>query len=73
MLHVLLMIPIPDIKTSDHKPVFALMECQIRPGKDTIPLNAGLFKRDVYIEALRRRAEENFGLAGLKPPTVAFP
>lgn len=53
---------IPDIKTSDHKPVFALMECQIRPGKDTIPLNAGLFKRDVYIEALRRRAEENFGL-----------
>lgn len=49
------------IQTSDHRPVMALVECQIRPGKDTIPLNAGLFKRDIYVEGLRRRAEENFG------------
>ena len=49
------------IQTSDHRPVMALVECQIRPGRDTIPLNAGLFKRDIYVEGLRRRAEENFG------------
>lgn len=54
------------IKTSDHRPVMSLVECEVRPGKDTIPLNAGLFKRDVYVEGLRRRAEENFGEGSTK-------
>ena len=58
------------IKTSDHRPVMALVECQIRPGKDTIPLNAGLFKREIYVEGLRRRAEENFGDGGQKGSEV---
>lgn len=58
------------IKTSDHRPVMCLVECQVRPGKDTIPLNAGLFKREIYVEGLRRRAEENFGDGGRKASEV---
>jgi len=58
------------IKTSDHRPVMSLVECQIRPGKDTIPLNAGLFKREIYVEGLRRRAEENFGDGASKASEV---
>ncbi|KAG7161708.1 Inositol polyphosphate 5-phosphatase E-like [Homarus americanus] len=42
-------------KTSDHKPVLGAFHCKIRPGKDDVPLAAGLFNRDVYLEALRRR------------------
>ncbi|XP_023209795.1 72 kDa inositol polyphosphate 5-phosphatase-like [Centruroides sculpturatus] len=47
---------VPSIKTSDHKPVYAVFEVSIRPGRDNIPLAAGLFNRDVYLEAMRRRA-----------------
>ncbi|XP_047482397.1 inositol polyphosphate 5-phosphatase E-like isoform X6 [Penaeus chinensis] len=45
----------PLFRTSDHKPVSGVYECKIRPGKDDVPLAAGMFNRDVYIEALRRR------------------
>ncbi|XP_045623507.1 uncharacterized protein INPP5E isoform X2 [Procambarus clarkii] len=45
----------PVFKTSDHKPVLGAYHCKIRPGKDDVPLAAGLFNRDVYLEALRRR------------------
>jgi len=47
---------VPSVCTSDHKPVWGLYKCQIRPGIDTIPLNAGLFNREVYLEAIKRRA-----------------
>ncbi|XP_071514602.1 inositol polyphosphate 5-phosphatase E isoform X3 [Panulirus ornatus] len=45
----------PLFRTSDHKPVLGAFHCKIRPGKDDVPLAAGLFNRDVYLEALRRR------------------
>lgn len=47
---------VPSIKSSDHKPVYAMFEVTIRPGRDNIPLAAGLFNRDVYLEATRRRS-----------------
>ncbi|KAK4287797.1 hypothetical protein Pmani_039144 [Petrolisthes manimaculis] len=45
----------PLFRTSDHKPVLGTFQCKIRPGKDDVPLAAGLFNREVYIEALKRR------------------
>ncbi|BET01841.1 IPPc [Nesidiocoris tenuis] len=47
---------VPTVTTSDHKPVWGLYKCPVRPGIDTIPLNAGSFNRDVYLEAIKRRA-----------------
>ncbi|XP_022201559.2 inositol polyphosphate 5-phosphatase E [Nilaparvata lugens] len=47
---------VPSVCTSDHKPVWGLYRCSVRPGIDTIPLAAGLFNREVYLEAIRRRA-----------------
>ncbi|KAI4495240.1 hypothetical protein M0804_001441 [Polistes exclamans] len=47
---------VPSICTSDHKPVWGVFKTTIRPGIDTIPLAAGLFNRDVYIEGIKRRA-----------------
>lgn len=49
---------VPQIRTSDHRPVFAVFEVLVKPGRDNVPLNAGLFSRDVYLEAIRRRAAE---------------
>lgn len=46
------------VNTSDHKPVYALMNAKLRPGRDDIPLNAGLFKRDIYLDGLKRRLGE---------------
>ncbi|XP_059619169.1 inositol polyphosphate 5-phosphatase E [Phlebotomus argentipes] len=46
---------VPSIVTSDHKPVWALFRNAIRPGLDSMPLAAGLFNRDVYIEGMQRR------------------
>ncbi|XP_037907938.1 inositol polyphosphate 5-phosphatase E [Hermetia illucens] len=46
---------VPSITSSDHKPVWALFRNAIRPGVDSIPLAAGLFNRDVYLEGMRRR------------------
>ncbi|XP_050524165.1 inositol polyphosphate 5-phosphatase E isoform X4 [Daktulosphaira vitifoliae] len=47
---------VPSVCTSDHKPVWGLYKCVIRPGIDTMPLAAGLFNREVYLEAIKRRA-----------------
>ncbi|KAK8781515.1 hypothetical protein V5799_017143 [Amblyomma americanum] len=44
------------MQTSDHRPVYGLYETVIRPGRDNTRLSAGLFNRDVYLEAVRRRA-----------------
>uniref|UniRef100_A0A0A9YTE5 phosphoinositide 5-phosphatase n=2 Tax=Lygus hesperus TaxID=30085 RepID=A0A0A9YTE5_LYGHE len=49
---------VPSVSTSDHKPVWGLYKCPIRPGIDTIPLNAGSFNRDVYLEAIKKRATQ---------------
>ncbi|CAH1967933.1 unnamed protein product [Acanthoscelides obtectus] len=47
---------VPSITTSDHKPVWGVFKTYLRPGLDNIPLAAGLFNRDVYLEGLKRRA-----------------
>ncbi|KAM0728759.1 Inositol polyphosphate 5-phosphatase E [Formica fusca] len=47
---------VPSICTSDHKPVWGVFKTTLRPGIDTIPLGAGLFNREVYVEGIRRRA-----------------
>ncbi|XP_015122800.1 inositol polyphosphate 5-phosphatase E isoform X2 [Diachasma alloeum] len=47
---------VPSICTSDHKPVWGVFKTTVRPGIDTIPLAAGLFNRDVYLEGIKRRA-----------------
>lgn len=44
------------ICTSDHKPVWALFTASLRPGTDVVPLAAGLFNREVYLEGIKRRA-----------------
>ncbi|XP_072932057.1 inositol polyphosphate 5-phosphatase E isoform X2 [Epargyreus clarus] len=41
--------------TSDHKPVWGLFSATLRPGTDVVPLAAGLFNREVYLEGIRRR------------------
>ncbi|XP_053551542.1 phosphatidylinositol polyphosphate 5-phosphatase type IV isoform X2 [Bombina bombina] len=43
------------VKTSDHRPVFASFEVRIRPGRDNIPLAAGLFDRELYLLGIKRR------------------
>ncbi|XP_058459560.1 inositol polyphosphate 5-phosphatase E [Malaya genurostris] len=48
---------VQSITTSDHKPVWALFCNTIRPGVDTIPLAAGLFNREVYLEGMKRRLD----------------
>jgi hypothetical protein len=50
---------VSSITTSDHKPVWGVFKAHLRPGLDTIPLAAGLFHRDVYLEGLKRRATMN--------------
>lgn len=46
---------VPSIVSSDHKPVWALFKVAIKPGIDSIPLAAGLFNREVYVEGMKRR------------------
>ncbi|TRY87322.1 hypothetical protein DNTS_034018 [Danionella cerebrum] len=43
------------IKTSDHRPVIGMFQVKLRPGRDNIPLGAGLFDRTLYLEGIRRR------------------
>ncbi|XP_078498040.1 phosphatidylinositol polyphosphate 5-phosphatase type IV [Lissotriton helveticus] len=43
------------LKTSDHRPVFALFQVKLRPGRDNIPLSAGQFDRELYLLGMRRR------------------
>ncbi|XP_046960005.1 inositol polyphosphate 5-phosphatase E isoform X2 [Vanessa cardui] len=46
---------VQSVVTSDHKPVWALFSCALRPGTDVVPLAAGLFNREVYLEGIKRR------------------
>lgn len=60
---------LPQLLSSDHKPVYCLFDVLIRPGSNNLDsisnklisstLNAGLFQRTIYLEALKRRAELN--------------
>ncbi|XP_069465684.1 phosphatidylinositol polyphosphate 5-phosphatase type IV isoform X2 [Ambystoma mexicanum] len=43
------------LKTSDHRPVFALFQVKVRPGRDNIPLAAGQFDRELYLLGMKRR------------------
>lgn len=52
---------LPQLLSSDHKPVYCLFDVLVRPGHKqnmVTSLNAGLFQRTVYLEALKRRAED---------------
>ncbi|XP_036347389.1 inositol polyphosphate 5-phosphatase E-like [Rhagoletis pomonella] len=51
---------VPSITTSDHKPVWALFRTQIRAGTDSLPLAAGLFNRDIYLEGMKRRLNNQY-------------
>ncbi|XP_058975642.1 inositol polyphosphate 5-phosphatase E [Musca domestica] len=51
---------VPSIITSDHKPVWALFKTLIRAGTDSIPLAAGLFCRDIYLEGMKRRLNNHY-------------
>ncbi|XP_053954781.1 inositol polyphosphate 5-phosphatase E [Anastrepha ludens] len=51
---------VPSITTSDHKPVWALFKTLIRAGTDSIPLAAGLFNRDIYLEGMKRRLNNQY-------------
>ncbi|XP_067646782.1 inositol polyphosphate 5-phosphatase E isoform X2 [Eurosta solidaginis] len=51
---------VPSITTSDHKPVWALFKTKIRAGTDSIPLAAGLFNRDIYLEGMKRRLNNQY-------------
>ncbi|KAK3087489.1 hypothetical protein FSP39_006595 [Pinctada imbricata] len=44
-----------NLKVSDHRPVFGVFEALIKPGRDTVPLAAGQFDRDIYREANKQR------------------
>ncbi|XP_064165225.1 phosphatidylinositol polyphosphate 5-phosphatase type IV isoform X1 [Anguilla rostrata] len=43
------------IKTSDHRPVIGIFQVKLQPGRDNIPLGAGQFDRDLFLEGIRRR------------------
>lgn len=45
------------VNVSDHKPVFGIYEVAVRPGRDTLTMDAGRFNKEVYIEANKRRAQ----------------
>lgn len=51
---------VPSITSSDHKPVWALFRASIRAGTDSIPLAAGLFNRDIYIQGMKRRLNNQY-------------
>lgn len=51
---------VQSITSSDHKPVWALFRNAIRPGIDSIPLAAGLFNREVYLEGMKRRLDSSY-------------
>lgn len=46
---------VQSVCTSDHKPVWGLFSAALRPGTDVVPLAAGLFNREVYLEGIKRR------------------
>ncbi|XP_053607651.1 inositol polyphosphate 5-phosphatase E [Plodia interpunctella] len=46
---------VQSLSCSDHKPVWGLFCAALRPGTDVVPLAAGLFNREVYLEGIKRR------------------
>ncbi|XP_003744461.2 inositol polyphosphate 5-phosphatase E [Galendromus occidentalis] len=57
--------------TSDHKPVVGLFEIGLRASNDPSRLAAGSFRREVFIEALKRSSiRKNFSTDAGKPSTV---
>ncbi|KAH8859504.1 72 kDa inositol polyphosphate 5-phosphatase [Schistosoma japonicum] len=44
------------IRSSDHRPVFAIFSLILKPGSDNIALAAGAFNREIYIAGNQRRA-----------------
>lgn len=51
---------LPQLLSSDHKPVYCLFSVLVRPGSQmnmVKTLNAGLFQRTIYIEALKRSSD----------------
>ena len=47
-----------ELDTSDHKPVYSIMELKLKPGKDTdVALNAGQFEREIYLAGIKKRRE----------------
>lgn len=46
---------VQEYTTSDHKPVWGLYLCKVRPGLANVPLLAGQFDRSVYLEGLQKR------------------
>ena len=54
---------VPQMDSSDHKPVLALFEVELKPGRDFVTrLNAGAFNRTVYIEAMKKRVNHINGI-----------
>ena len=47
------------IKDSDHKPVWALFNVELKPGTSEIPLSGGLFNHTIYMEGLKARYENS--------------
>ncbi|KAM9743683.1 phosphatidylinositol polyphosphate 5-phosphatase type IV isoform 1-T3 [Menidia menidia] len=43
------------VKTSDHRPVVAVFQVRLKPGRDNIPLCGGQFDRSLYLEGIKRR------------------
>jgi len=58
------------VQSSDHRPVYGLYHVNLKPGRDTIPLSGGQFKRDIYVSAAKRRAIRRVA-ATIKPQTGA--
>ncbi|XP_072908418.1 phosphatidylinositol polyphosphate 5-phosphatase type IV isoform X1 [Hemitrygon akajei] len=61
------------IKTSDHRPVYCFYQVRIRPGRDNIPLCAGQFYRDIYLEGIKRRflkEQKQHALSNQKNSTI---
>ncbi|RWS08352.1 72 kDa inositol polyphosphate 5-phosphatase-like protein [Dinothrombium tinctorium] len=48
---------VPQLKSSDHRPVYALFEVNLNPGRNLKSLNAGRFNREVGLEAIKRQAK----------------
>ena len=46
---------VDNVKTSDHRPLYAVYDVLLKPGLDSIPLGAGQFDRGVYLEGVRNR------------------
>ncbi|GAB6021929.1 inositol polyphosphate 5-phosphatase [Chamberlinius hualienensis] len=57
---------VPSIRVSDHKPVYSVFKVHLRPGRDDIPLSAGLFNRNVYLKVVAQRAVTLNPLLNLK-------